>query len=500
MPHRATRPNSAVRLPLAVGIGFTGHRNLPDEPLVGRLIRDVLMQERIAIPGPVYGVSSAAAGADLLFAESCIELGIPVRVLLPLELEEFRTDFDQPTWQRVETVMTNADSVEVVARGGSREEAYYECGIATVQESRILVAVWDGEASRGKGGTANIICFARAVGRPICWIHSHTGKLRWYNEKKKLEFRRDPELEFLNGLSDGTARPAEAARELAQAWFQKTDENASRFAPRTRRLASLPFIYTAAAALSSEAALWKHGAEAWLGLSIGLGVVAAGIPAALRLDQRHGIWARTRTAAETCRSALALWNAPGFEGGIDKEMVPHLSGVLASLNFLKLVDPTRRAVNVDEFKASYLGERVRDQIEYFTKHAAHAKRQARAYRVTSSVCVALAILAAAWLFGANVLAPTHAVHGYMRERLALCTSILFQIATVASALIAVHDCDRRQRRYTEMRNVLEKWNRELEALRAWPPVLRVTGRIERALAIELLEWRALLENRKLAGK
>jgi len=30
------------------------------------------------------GVSSAAAGGDLLFAESCVQLEIPLRVLLPL--------------------------------------------------------------------------------------------------------------------------------------------------------------------------------------------------------------------------------------------------------------------------------------------------------------------------------------------------------------------------------------------------------------------------------
>jgi hypothetical protein len=76
-------------------------------------------------------------------------------------------------------------------------------------------------------------------------------------------------------------------------------------------------------------------------------------------------------------------------------------------------------------------------------------------------------------------------------------SIAFQIATVASALVAVNDCDRRKQRYREMNRQLVEWDAQLEALRTWPSVLRVAGRIERALLAELIEWRSLIRNSKV---
>ena len=81
--------------------------------------------------------------------------------------------------------------------------------------------------------------------------------------------------------------------------------------------------------------------------------------------------------------------------------------------------------------------------------------------------------------------------------LALLSSALFQVATVAGALLVVHDCDRRQRRYLEIHRSLAGWETELRALRTWPPVIQVVGRIERALLVELIEWRSLLQNRKM---
>jgi len=47
---------------------------------------------------------------------------------------------------------------------------------------------------------------------------------------------------------------------------------------------------------------------------------------------------------------------------------------------------------------------------------------------------------------------------------------------------------------------LVKWDAQLEALRTWPSVLRVSGRIERALLAELIEWRSLIRNPKAAQK
>jgi hypothetical protein len=80
---------------------------------------------------------------------------------------------------------------------------------------------------------------------------------------------------------------------------------------------------------------------------------------------------------------------------------------------------------------------------------------------------------------------------------ALAIPAFFQLATISGALLIVHDCERRQRRYRELSNWLQEWDMELDGLRTWPTVLKVAGRIERALLVELLEWKSLVRNIKL---
>jgi hypothetical protein len=38
----------------------------------------------------------------------------------------------------------------------------------------VLIALWDGQPSRGKGGTAEIVAYARQRGIPVVWIDAGT--------------------------------------------------------------------------------------------------------------------------------------------------------------------------------------------------------------------------------------------------------------------------------------------------------------------------------------
>jgi hypothetical protein len=443
-----------------------------------------------------------AAGGDLLFAESCVQLGIPLRVLLPLPQKYFRKDFDTATWVRAEQVLSKAVSVAVAGDHELREDGYYECGIETVQQSQLMIALWDGEPSRGMGGTQEIVSFARTMGRPVIWFHSATGSMQVFNKPalQELQQLRDPELDFLNRLPDmGVTLLTDSPAERARAWLQKIDKNAIRLAPQVRRLSSIPIVYTAAAAFFSGAGLQMPHAETWLAIGTALGITAAALPVALRLSQRQTLWARTRTAAEACRSVLALWNAQVVDEVIGPEIIPELAGTLMSLNLLKALDGSRSGVSIDEFKERYRKERVSHQIEYFSQHARQSAAEARRYRAVSWVCTGLAILMAAWLFVSGTgFKNTNLFLG--KRWIAVAVSALFQLATISGALLIVNDCKRRQRRYQELQNWLKEWDTELDALRTWPAVRKVAGRIERALLVELLEWKSLIRNVKLPRK
>jgi hypothetical protein len=499
MPSQQNEIMSAIRLPSVLAIGFTGHRNLPDEIMCRTLICDFLREQKARRSSVVYGVSSAASGGDLIFAESCLELEIPLRILLPLPREEFRIDFDSATWMRVEQVMSKAVSVDVIEDRESRKEGYYACGIETVQQSECMIALWDGEQSKGVGGTQEIVDFATEMGKPVIWFHSVTGAIQIRNQGAlhELEEQHDPELEFLNGLPDeGATLLTDSPTELATAWLGKIDKSASRFAPQVRRLSSLPIVCTAAAAFFSGAGLRMPHADTWLAIGTGLGVAAAVLPMVLRLSRRQVLWARTRTAAEVCRSHLALWGAPTVDEPIGPEVVPELAEVLMSLKLLKASAGFRTPTSIRQFKERYRRERIADQIAYFDRHATRSANDARRYRMVSWICIGLAILIAGslWVMGMEFKS---ALTFPGQRWLSVSISAFFQIATISGALLIVHDCERRQRRYRELHDWLKDWDAEIAALRTWPTVLKVAARIERALLVELLEWKSLVRNVKM---
>lgn len=492
--------HSNIRLPAVLPVGFSGHRQLPDEAASCAVLRDFLREYKASTPAIVYGVSSAAAGADLLFAESCLELDIPVRILLPMPAEEFRNDFDAETWARVERVLARAISVEVTGTTGERSELYYECGIRTVQQCRLLVVLWDGQKARGLGGTAEIVEFAEKIGRPVVCFHSQTGARHDLHADKMAGLLDDPELEFLNGLPDaGVAPPSGLGLRLARAWFDKIDANAGHYAPRSRKLAAVPVTWTAAAALFSGFASRAPGATIWMGLSAAMGLIAAVLPAILRLDHWQRLWARTRTAAEVCRSMMALWPTPGDYDLIGPEAIPELGGVLLSLNFLHSNDTGRSAVSLDEFRDAYRQDRLQGQIDYFHGKSAESEEEGRRFRLLTWISAGLAIAVAAWWFSGR-LVPA-GLHNHTAGRwIPLLISALFQVATVAGAMVVIRDCDRRQQRFRELEQWLTNWEPQFGALRTLNSVLEIATRIERALLVELLEWRSLMRHAKLPRK
>jgi hypothetical protein len=500
MSSRPNDTNSLVRLPAILAIGFTGHRKLPDEAKSRRLIRDFLLEQKSATTAIVCGVSSAAAGGDLLFAESCMELGIPLRVLLPMPPEQFRNDFDAATWERAERVLSSAISVEVKGDREHRRESYYECGIETVQQSEILTALWDGQDARGMGGTAEIVAFAKAIGRPVVVFHSENGDKQTFNDAAMEKLLHDPEMDFLNDLPDaGVMRPSGDGEPLARAWFAKLDKNANRFAPRSRKLASVPVMYTAAAALFSGIATRNPDATALLAISAGLGLVAAFVPQVLRLDYWQMRWARTRTAAEVCRSMIALWNTPAVYDLVGPETIPDLAGVLTSLNFLRMSDRSRKGASLEAFRRAYREERLHEQITYFSGKSEQAAREGRLFRAIAWISGGLAFLVTSWWFGEKIFNSGPRTH-FGGRWIPLMISALFQLATVAGALVVIKDCDRRQRRYRELQQWLENWAPQFDALNTWGSVLQVATRVERALLVELLEWRSLMRHAKLPRK
>ncbi len=493
--HHAVETGKSVVLPITFAIGFTGHRKLADEKEGRAAIHKFLEAQKAETSSKIYGVSSVAAGADLIFAETCLHLGIPLRILLPFTPEEFHKDFDEPTWKRAEHVMSQALSVDVVGTDPSRDARYYECGVETVDQSELLLALWDGKPSNGLGGTEDIVSFARDQGRPVVWIHSETGAVQKYNFGP--EVLGDSELEFLNGLPEASApSTVKTPADLARAWFAKIDENASNAAPQLRRMAAIPILCTAGASVMSGVGSFASGGQFWLAFGTAAGFLTGALPILIRLHSRQVFWARIRSAAEICRSYLAFWKAPGAYDVIGPEVVPELSGMLMSLDFLRISDPPSRAGTLAEFRKHYREERVQGQISYFDKNSLKAGREGNFFERTITICIIIALAANLMLlFGPHWLHPIGV--GNWRLMIGLSGVIFFQLATVAGAWVVVNDCERRRVRYRELHQLLQKWDKQLELARTWPVLLRIATKIEKALLAEVIEWRSLARHSKL---
>jgi hypothetical protein len=495
MPH--SYPDSSVKLPDVHAIGFAGASHSADQALCRAAI-DRFLADRLGVAGRILcAVSSAAAGLPLIFAESCLAAGIPLRLLLPSPRDAFLEGCGAMDGSRFERVIDSSISVEVAGSEGPLEERYYECGLQVVQQCHELLAVWNGQPSTGLGSVGETVAFAGQMRRPVVWIHSETGVVQTTPPRGDRDDGAVRELTFLNELP--SAEPAADSDDpiaLVQAWLAKLDANAARLAPQVRRLAALPIVCTALAAFVSAAAQSRRAPGVWIAAGGVLGLIAAVLPAALRLGKRQALWVRIRTAAEVTRSVLALWDTPVRYQIVGPEILPELDSMVRSLDLLKARADRAQNIGLAQFQQQYIELRLLDQVRYFSRQSSHSAAMGQRYRLVSKICAAGAIVLSAWMFvSRSVMKMGDSVSG--GSWLSLVASALFQLATIAGALLVVHECERRERRYQEIHRSLADWEIELRAFHTWPPVIEVVSKIERALLVELLEWRSLLRNMKM---
>src|ERR1022692_1067819 len=242
--------------PLFHVVGFSGHRQIIDPDGLAKAIAAALESLRQRAPGEWLGLSSVAEGGDQLFISQVRALGMSWHAILPLPRSEFARDFPPAEWEAVERILDQAEHVRIITENGTRDDAYLDCGMATVDGSDVLIAVWDGEPARGRGGTGDVVSYARSLGRPLILIDANTLRVSREN-LEKLE-RVDSSLAKLNELPATMVGGAENPFRAPSAIFafqQKCDHAASRGAPQFRRLIVLTVLLHLAATLIAAAAL-----------------------------------------------------------------------------------------------------------------------------------------------------------------------------------------------------------------------------------------------------
>ena len=153
-------------------VGFTGHRRLGNEEKIAQAVREVISAIQRDVGGNLIGRSSIASGGDTLFAEACFAANLKWIALLPFPEAEFKKDFSAADWARAKALLDRAERVEISSDIAERPRGYLDCGLATVDGADLMIAVWDGKAPRGTGGTADIVEHARLVHKPLILISS----------------------------------------------------------------------------------------------------------------------------------------------------------------------------------------------------------------------------------------------------------------------------------------------------------------------------------------
>jgi hypothetical protein len=145
-------------------IGMSGHQDIPNEALA--FIRREIAGAVSELVDELIGVSSLAAGADQLFASLVLEHGGRLHIIVPSD--EYETTLSDPhDVDQFRSLLGRAETVEKLSYLEPSEEAFLAAGRRVVEESDLLLAVWDGQPAKGKGGTADIVEYARNRGRTV---------------------------------------------------------------------------------------------------------------------------------------------------------------------------------------------------------------------------------------------------------------------------------------------------------------------------------------------
>lgn len=193
MSHESASAGQAGLKPdLCLALGITGHRSarlhIADTEALRETVTGLLVGVRTALDGvaalhPLHFatttpklrlVSALADGADTIAAEAALSTGWRLDACLPFARDEYASDFAEGEHrERFEKLLHQSSATFALAGARADADAAYEAvGKVMLDQVDVLLALWDGDVSRGRGGTARVV--AEAIARHIPVIHVST--------------------------------------------------------------------------------------------------------------------------------------------------------------------------------------------------------------------------------------------------------------------------------------------------------------------------------------
>ena len=336
-------------IPFRLRIGVTGHRNITWSEVLVEVparVREVLPLESVT-PVRLGVVSALAEGADRFVVEEVFTYATlrnedaRLEVILPFDRSSYAQaqEFSAEAQAEFAELLDRATSVTELdgSFGGSLDSAYEAASQHVVARSDVLVARWDGQPSRGRGGTAETLLHAAEMGKPCIWLSTDGGPALATNfgEGRNRHFRHDvrrrvdlprDDWSELSGAGADTLEPIQRAyqefeafnsapmppepqlrqrveRELgsvdaASTWVAWPFARAAILADRVQtRFVRAVWLMTAcaigAAASLAVSVSREHPSHAWSWVEVFFLVALVAIFAAMRRARLHARWLST---------------------------------------------------------------------------------------------------------------------------------------------------------------------------------------------------------------
>jgi hypothetical protein len=154
-------------------IGISGHRWVTETNKLVNAIDEVLEKIRQSYSfKELILISPLAEGADRIVAKRTLSLpSARLLILLPFPIKEYLKDFSSMESKgEFQHLFLQAEQVQVLPGSADRAEAYEALGRSLLDQCDVLIAVWDGNPAKGKGGTEEVVQMARERGMPLAWI------------------------------------------------------------------------------------------------------------------------------------------------------------------------------------------------------------------------------------------------------------------------------------------------------------------------------------------
>lgn len=190
--------NSPPKVSLVFRVGIVGHRpnrlQYADHNLLATRLRELIttVQQEVSANYTVHrtlysdavpvicAISPLAEGVDRMFAQEAIATGCELTVVLPFPQAEFEKDFrpdsalEENSIDHFRGLLGKAKTVfELDGCRDDSPRAYHHAGSVVLNQSDLLIVVWDGERKNQRGGTEETFDDAVERGVPVIWIDAH---------------------------------------------------------------------------------------------------------------------------------------------------------------------------------------------------------------------------------------------------------------------------------------------------------------------------------------